>query len=1521
MSCSVAPSSNSAPHTRHWLRAGGCLSALLLVLILLAGGYLRLTGLNWDEGQYIHPDEGHMRNTMSLIRWPDDLSLYFDTHSSPLNVRNVDGHRYSYGTVPLFLARAAAEWLDSGCADQPGPLGRVVGSMLIGSSIEGCRPGSFSGAYNAVVGRSLSALADLGTLVLIYLIGRRLYGEVTGLLAAALGAVTAFMIQQAHFFTVDSAACFLTVLAAYFSVRASQTGAWRDFGVAGIGVGLAAACKVSAASAALLVALAGMLRLLGYGDESSDGGAGLRLDRSRVSSVLVGVCLAAALSLVAFRVGQPYAFEGPGFFGMRPSPEWFGRLSQIRAEQSGEVDLPSGRQWTGRTPIVFPWLNMVVWGMGLPLGLAAWIGWGGAGLELLRGTRRGGSHFVLWVWATVVFVYHATQWVMAMRYLLSLYPILLLFAAHFLVRAVRSASGWWRGVSLAASSLVVVGAVFWGLAFFTIYLRPHTRIAASRWIYEHVPAGVTVANEHWDWGVPLRIDGHDPFRGMYEGIQMTHYDEDTPEKRALLYEWLNRSDYIFLASNRLYGSIPRLPTRYPLTTGYYRALFAGELGFALEADFTSYPALGPFVFPNQENPFAFMEADYESQREPIEVRLPPAEESFSVYDHPRVLIFRKTEEYAPQVVERILGQVDLGRVQRGLTPQQATGAAGTLEFDEETWGEQQAGGTWSEMFNRDGLLNRHPGLAALAWWGCVTALGWLAFPLLFVALPKLRDRAYGFSRLLALLLVAYLTWLAASVRLFPNSRATIIGVTALLGLLGGGVAWLRWDELREFVRRRWRTLLLIEGIFAFLFVGWIGVRMLQPDLWHPVVGGEKPMDFAYLNAVMRSTWFPPFNPWLSGTWINYYYFGFVLVGTLIKLMGTVPAVAYNLAVPLIGALTGIGGFSVAYNLSPRNRRRAFFAASVAVAFSVLMGNLGVVHLVGSRLVAMASVSFPSAIPGFPEVVGFFRGLWEVVVDGGSLAMRPESWYWHPTRIIPSEAGNPIAEFPAFTLLYGDLHAHMIAFPLTLFALALAVNWAQTAKPGWSSLLLGGLVIGALGPTNTWDYPTYLMLGVIAVGLGAWRLGQDEGAGDADNQAAVVEGVGGNEEGGLASSSAWGVTRLVALGWRAGMVVGLSLLLYLPYRRHYVAGYDSFQLWEGGTTPVSIYLWIYAILLFPVLTRLILEIVDRGKHEARSWLVMGLTALAASGMGVALAGGRYQISLMAVPTAFLAGVLFLSPREGGGDGLTGKERLLWLLVGTAMALSLAVEIVVLEGDIGRMNTVFKFYLQVWILLSIAGGISLAWIWKRSRGWNTGARRTWWGVMAALVLGGAVFLPFGVHARAIDRMAPETGRTLDGMAFMRSASVWGGPPDDGRPIPLSGDYHAIRWMQENIEGSPVILEGIGWREYLWANRVSVYTGLPAVVGWRHHQAQQRVGVGGEMVNRRREDVTTCYSTRDMEEAREILERYDVRYIYVGEYERAYYDEQGLAKFNQMVELGMLQLMYDSGGVMIYGRLFSE
>jgi uncharacterized membrane protein len=179
------------------------------------------------------------------------------------------------------------------------------------------------------------------------------------------------------------------------------------------------------------------------------------------------------------------------------------------------------------------------------------------------------------------------------------------------------------------------------------------------------------------------------------------------------------------------------------------------------------------------------------------------------------------------------------------------------------------------------------------------------------------------------------------------------------------------------------------------------------------------------------------------------------------------------------------------------------------------------------------------------------------------------------------------------------------------------------------------------------------------------------------------------------------------------------------------------------------------------------------------------------------------------------------------------RAVYALIVLALAISLGVELVVLDGDIGQ-NTVFKFYLQVWFLLSIVGGVGLAWMLRSSWRWNAVVRGAWQAGLAILFTIGLCYPVLGTQARFMDRFnRDETPLTLDGMEFMKHA-VHG---ESGLYFSLEGDYAMIRWLQENVEGTPVIMEAHQYpSEYHWNGRISIYTGLPTVLGWRFHQIQQ-------------------------------------------------------------------------------------
>jgi uncharacterized membrane protein len=281
----------------------------------------------------------------------------------------------------------------------------------------------------------------------------------------------------------------------------------------------------------------------------------------------------------------------------------------------------------------------------------------------------------------------------------------------------------------------------------------------------------------------------------------------------------------------------------------------------------------------------------------------------------------------------------------------------------------------------------------------------------------------------------------------------------------------------------------------------------------------------------------------------------------------------------------------------------------------------------------------------------------------------------------------------------------------------------------------------------------------------------------------------------------------------------------------------------------------------------------------------------------------SVGWIAVPLTAWAGVLLLNPH------LTDEKRFVLFLIGTALFITIIVEVVVVRGDIGRQNTIFKFYLQAWLMLAASTGAALAWTLPAFFQWLPGWRVFWQSAMIVLISAAALFTVTGISGKIRDRWIVEAPRTLDAMTFMNYAHY----DLFGQRLDLSEDYRAIRWVQDNIQGSPVTVEATACIEYQWCARFAMYTGLPTVVGWNWHQRQQRVFTSIQ-VQSRVDEVGTFYNSIDIESTRNFLRIYGVRYIIIGQLERAAYTPEGLAKFEQL-EGTYWRAVYRDGNTVIY------
>lgn len=836
-------------------------------------------------------------------------------------------------------------------------------------------------------------------------------------------------------------------------------------------------------------------------------------------------------------------------------------------------------------------------------------------------------------------------------------------------------------------------------------------------------------------------------------------------------------------------------------------------------------------------------------------------------------------------------------------------------------------------------------LAFFKWWLLLGAFQALGLPLAFRLFHRFPERGYALARPLGLLVTGYLAWLFGSLGLAGNDNgATLLAALVTFGL---GTLWLGEtgrDDLRAWLGHQRRYIAVVESLFFLAFLGWTLVRAYDPN----ILGTEKPMEFMFLNAILRSPTLPPQDAWLSNHAISYYYFGYFLVAMLTRLSAVSSAVAFNLALAMLFALTAQAAFAVALNLLLLARRehvpfnpspKLMGAALLAPLLLLLVGNFyGVLELARqNRLLARSTIpvlyyDFGNLAQGGAQAPGV---RWGQVNIWQWLDLKPDplpptttaGWRWelgnwffaartiHDRDLLGQET-EAIDEFPAFSFLLGDLHPHVLALPFTVLAAGLALawllhGWAEEVTP-WKNELpfwaLTAVILGGLAFLNTWDFPIYLFLAALAdLGGQGLRLGWDD------------------------LRKRW----LLFLG-RWALLGGLSLALYWPYFL------VTFQSQAGGLLPNLIYptrfqqsLVMFGPLLIPVALFLVwLGWHGRKTFDTRSaWVIGGglllglflfslLLALALSlngtlrGMVLQALGSlgwqralglMLQRRLVDSLTALVAALL-LAGATGLGLGWLralptlswprpAERPVLWMVLAmlfTGALLWLAPEFIYLRDNFGsRMNTLFKFYFQTWVLWSLVAAFGLWYLAQYAGRW---ARGLGLGLSLLGILLGGYYLIGGLPAKTGN----FTNRpTLDGMAYFAAA--------------YPNDWAAIQWLQQRAPVNAVILEGS--RGAYWiegrSSRIAMATGIPTLMGWANHEAQWRGDYFAQVAGRQ-EDIQTLYQTRDWSTTDLLLQRYRVTYVLVSDLERQWYRPLDETKFE-----ANLRRVFQQGDVVIYQR----
>lgn len=851
----------------------------------------------------------------------------------------------------------------------------------------------------------------------------------------------------------------------------------------------------------------------------------------------------------------------------------------------------------------------------------------------------------------------------------------------------------------------------------------------------------------------------------------------------------------------------------------------------------------------------------------------------------------------------------------------------------------------------------------MLWYLLITLLGWVSFPLIFRLLPALADRGYSLSRILGLLVWSYTFWLLASLGIIKNDiGGIIIGLMVLLGISAWTLRQHALGDIRIWLRENISIVLSIEVLFLVGFAVWAFVRSANPE----ILGTEKPMELAFINAIINSPDFPPHDPWLSGYAISYYYFGYVITAMIAKFTATPGSVAFNLALSQTFSLVAVAAFGLLFNLfssirgkrediTPSEQKNNLLLSLLGPTFILLVSNLeGFLEVLHARGLFWSRDETGQMISNF----------W-VWLDMKELSQPPALplswipsrflWWWRASRVVQDYdlAGNwreVIDEFPFFSYLLGDLHPHVLVMPFALLAIGLSLNlylggaqgkirlmWI-TISMNWSTLLAASLIIGGLAYLNTWDFPMYVVL--FSLVYTGYRINVNRQVEKTNYfESELVEGTVEN------SPHNTPLIELIKDFFSISIpLIVAGILLYLPF-------YAGFSSQAGGILPNlvfstrGIHLWVmFGSLFIPIFLYMIFAYLRR---RDRFNFGRGLIISAGLILSLLLLSLGFGTVLANIP---LLGNIFMSSIGGGSNPELVAESLSRRFPGFALiTLLLLLSFVIgyfyrlLRPAISENEMTLEDVHQTSIsppgqrdhakylphdfvmVLILMGGLLVLFVEFFYLRDQFGTRmntifkfyfQTWifWGLAAAFGSGILLKKLSGIW-NILFRIG--LGTLLIVSLTYPLLSLWNKTHgfNPAYEFTLDGTAYLERSSPEEMAGinwvknapAGVVVEAVG-PQYSEYARVATISGKPNVLGWAGHESQWRGG--SKEIGTRAEDIEAIYSSNNWERTRLLLEMYDVRYIYIGNLERRTYVVNE-AKFEQF--LG--EPVFEYGQVVIY------
>jgi uncharacterized membrane protein len=692
----------------------------------------------------------------------------------------------------------------------------------------------------------------------------------------------------------------------------------------------------------------------------------------------------------------------------------------------------------------------------------------------------------------------------------------------------------------------------------------------------------------------------------------------------------------------------------------------------------------------------------------------------------------------------------------------------------------------------------------LQWWAAVAGIGIIFIPLTTMLFTNFHDKGYLFSKAIGIAVTGYLMWLFSSLHLSKFTTASSV-LCIGIGLVLNGILLL-WQHKRRtkpvdyaviFGRGGvFDTVVVEELVFFAVFLLFTYIRCFKPEAY----GTEKFMDYGFMTSLLRSDYMPPQDFWFSGTKLNYYYVGQYIAAYLTRISLVKVADGYNLMLMMVGAFTVVLPYSIIYNVTRRylghqEKKRRFLPALSGI-------------LAGAGVSIAGNMHYPIFQWLEPAVRTFF----------GIEASEKDYWFPDATRYIgyhPETTDKTIHEFPAYSFVLGDLHAHVINIFFVLTVIGLLFAWLserdnyKEQKPTvlqevfHPAIVTITFFIGLFHTTNFWDFPIYVVVagGVILFsnlivynfkGKALWLTG--------------IQGV---------------------------FVFAASSLVCLPFTLTFDQISTNICL-TVARTPLNQMIILWGLPVFVVICFIGALIsnhkpVKAEQKDRQPIIVQFMSNMQASDLFI-LVLGLCSIGLILIPEVIYVEDIY-------------------------------------SGDYKRANTMFKLTYQAFIMFGLCFGYILPRLLCYGR---TLRQRLLAGVGLALFLLSLTYCQNAVNAWYGNIFDRAGYKGLDAAAFMETTM-----PDDNL---------AIRWLNENVSGTPVLLEANG-DSYTDYQRVSVMTGLVTPLGWRSHEWLWKGD--STLLDARAMDIEAIYTSFDEEEVRSLIDKYHISYLYVGKLEHEKYE----------------------------------